>query len=66
MERAHRQQSNHEYWEQAQNLRPLWTSPLVRRCWPPKIRLQEAYAEFERSLKEVAKRVTAIRARSWS
>ena len=55
MERAHRQQSNLDYWEQAQNLRPLDIAARAEML-ADEDKTQEAYAEFERSLKEVAKR----------
>lgn len=55
MERAHRQQSNHEYWEQAQNLRPLDLAARAEML-AAQDKTPEAYAEFERSLKEVASR----------
>ena len=55
MERAHRQQSNHEYWEQAQNLRPLDVAARAEML-AAQDKTPEAYAEFERSLKEVASR----------
>jgi hypothetical protein len=55
MERARRQQSNQDYWEQAQNLRPLDIAARAEML-AAEDKTQEAYAEFERSLKEVAKR----------
>jgi tetratricopeptide (TPR) repeat protein len=55
MERAHRQQSNQDYWEQAQNLRPLDIAARAEML-AAEDKTVEAYAEFERSLKEVAKR----------
>lgn len=55
MERAHRQQSNHEYWEQAQNLRPLDIAARAEML-AAQDKTDEAYAEFERSLKDVAAR----------
>lgn len=55
MERAHRQQSNHDYWEQAQNLRPLDIAARAEML-AAQDKTDEAYAEFERSLKEVAAR----------
>jgi len=55
MERAHRQQSNHDYWEQAQNLRPLDIAARAEML-AAQDKTDEAYAEFERSLKEVASR----------
>ena len=55
MERARRQQSNHDYWEQAQNLRPLDIAARAEML-AAENKAEEAYAEFERSLKEVAAR----------
>jgi tetratricopeptide (TPR) repeat protein len=55
MERARRQQSNQDYWEQAQNLRPLDIAARAEMLASEE-KTQEAYAEFERSLKAVAKR----------
>jgi hypothetical protein len=55
MERAHRQQSNHEYWEQAQTLRPLDIAARAEML-AAQDKTDEAYAEFERSLKDVAAR----------
>jgi tetratricopeptide (TPR) repeat protein len=55
MERARRQQSNHDYWEQAQNLRPLDIAARAEML-AAQDKTEEAYAEFERSLKDVAAR----------
>lgn len=55
MERARRQQSNHDYWEQAQNLRPLDIAARAEML-AAQDKTVEAYAEFERSLKDVAAR----------
>ena len=55
MERAIRQQSNHDYWEQAQHLRPLDIAARAEML-AAEDKTEEAYAEFARSLKEVAAR----------
>jgi hypothetical protein len=55
MERARRQQSNHDYWEQAQRLQPLDVAARAEML-ASEDKTQEAYAEFERSLKVVAER----------
>lgn len=55
MERTPRQQSNHDYWEQAQRLDPLDISARAEMLAGQQ-KTAEAYAEFERSLTEVAER----------
>lgn len=55
MERTPRQQSNHDYWEQARKLDPLDVAARAEML-AGQAKTAEAYAEFERSLKEVAGR----------
>ena len=55
MERARRQQSNHDYWEQAQRLQPLDVAARAEML-ASEDKTAEAYAEFERGLKVVAER----------
>lgn len=55
MDRSGRQQSNHDYWEQAQKLRPLDVAARAEML-AAEDKTSQAYAEFERSLKEVAAR----------
>lgn len=55
MDRTGRQQSNHDYWEQAQKLRPLDVAARAEML-AAEDKTPQAYAEFERSLKEVAAR----------
>ncbi len=49
MERARRQQSNQDYWEQAQNLRPLDIAARAEML-AAQAKAAEAYTELERSL----------------
>jgi tetratricopeptide (TPR) repeat protein len=55
MERTSRQQRNHDYWEQAQNLTPMDIAARAEML-AAQDKSREAYAEFERSLSEVAAR----------